>query len=91
MVPGLGMLAFYPNRDSLAYIPVYGLQEADTFIRTTLRYPAFIYEWNKIVQANLTDETNTIDSKNLSFAKWSAPILPFITEENKSMFQFLGF
>lgn len=91
MVPGLGMLAFYPNRDSLAYIPIYGLQDADTFMRTTLRYPAFIHEWNHIVQAHLTDDTRGIDSLNLSFEKWSAPILPFITNENKDMFQFLGF
>ncbi|HEY4935920.1 MAG TPA: saccharopine dehydrogenase C-terminal domain-containing protein, partial [Puia sp.] len=31
----LGNYAWYPNRDSLAYIPVYGLESAHSFIRTT--------------------------------------------------------
>src|SRR5450432_4639165 len=34
----LGNFSYYPNRDSLAYIPVYGLEKAHTFIRTTLRH-----------------------------------------------------
>jgi len=37
----VGPLAWYPNRDSLPYIDLYGLQEADSFIRTTLRHPIF--------------------------------------------------
>jgi saccharopine dehydrogenase-like NADP-dependent oxidoreductase len=36
-IAGIGELATYPNRDSLAYIPIYGLEDAATFIRTTLR------------------------------------------------------
>ena len=31
-VPGLYDLAYYPNRDSLSYIPSYGLEETETFI-----------------------------------------------------------
>ncbi|MES1249098.1 MAG: saccharopine dehydrogenase C-terminal domain-containing protein, partial [Chitinophaga rupis] len=34
-------LSWYPNRDSLSYIPLYGLEEVGTFIRTTLRYSDF--------------------------------------------------
>ena len=56
-VPGIGSLAWYPNRDSLDYIPVYGLQDAATFIRTTLRYPPFCYGWKNIIDLKLTDET----------------------------------
>jgi saccharopine dehydrogenase-like NADP-dependent oxidoreductase len=47
---------WYPNRDSLRYINAYGLSEADTFIRTTLRHPDFIYGWKNIVDLKLTDE-----------------------------------
>lgn len=56
-IKGIGQpLSWYPNRDSLSYIPLYGLEEADTFIRTTLRYPDFCKGWAPIVQAGLTDD-----------------------------------
>ncbi len=71
-VPGLYDLAYYPNRDSLSYMPLYGLEETSTFIRTTLRNPDFCTTWNYIIKANLTDE-NTLDtykSKNVSIKDW---------------------
>jgi saccharopine dehydrogenase-like NADP-dependent oxidoreductase len=89
-VDGIGNLAYYPNRDSLSYIPVYDLVTANTFIRTTLRYPSFCKGWEAVVAAGLTNDKVVIDTKNLSFKKWSATIKPFITEENKSQLQFLG-
>jgi len=71
-VPGLGDLAFYPNRDSLSYIPVYGLEETSTFIRTTLRHPFFCKAWNCIVKASLTDEEPfvSVASKRISYREW---------------------
>jgi saccharopine dehydrogenase-like NADP-dependent oxidoreductase len=71
-IPGLGELAFYPNRDSLSYIPVYGLEETGTFIRTTLRYPSFCKGWNYIVKANLTDENPfaSFASKRMTYHEW---------------------
>lgn len=65
-VPGLGELAFYPNRDSLDYIPVYGLEQTTTFMRTTLRYPAFCDGWKHIIDLGLTSETLFYDTSNLS-------------------------
>jgi len=56
-VPELGFLSWYPNRDSLNYASLYNLKEADTFIRTTLRYPDFMYGWKNVVELKLTDET----------------------------------
>jgi saccharopine dehydrogenase-like NADP-dependent oxidoreductase len=56
-IPELGWLSYYPNRDSLSYMPLYGLEDAQTFIRTTLRYPDFIYGWNNVIELKLTDET----------------------------------
>jgi saccharopine dehydrogenase-like NADP-dependent oxidoreductase len=47
---------WYPNRDSLRYINLYSLNEAPTFIRTTLRHPDFIYGWKNVVDLKLTDE-----------------------------------
>lgn len=72
-IPGLENFAFYPNRDSLSYIPVYGLEETSTFIRTTLRHPSFCKAWNYIVKTMLTDEERSVvlhDNKNISFHKW---------------------
>ncbi|HNP54663.1 MAG TPA: saccharopine dehydrogenase C-terminal domain-containing protein, partial [Ferruginibacter sp.] len=55
--PGLDQLSYYPNRNSLPYLDVYDLNEAETFVRTTLRYPAFMHGWNNLVELQLTDET----------------------------------
>ncbi len=56
-IPELGYLSWYPNRDSLSYTSLYGLENADTFIRTTLRHPDFMYGWKNVVDLKLTDET----------------------------------
>ena len=52
----MGHYAWYPNRDSLAYIPVYGLESARSFIRTTLRHPDFCTGWKNLVTAGLTND-----------------------------------
>lgn len=69
-IPQVGSLAYYPNRDSLSYIPLYQLETAQTFIRTTLRYANFCLGWNKIVQAELTSDEELIDTNGLSFAQF---------------------
>jgi saccharopine dehydrogenase-like NADP-dependent oxidoreductase len=63
-IPGIGSLSWYPNRDSLSYTSLYGLESADTFIRTTLRHPDFMYGWRNIVDLKLTDETPQYDTDN---------------------------
>jgi saccharopine dehydrogenase (NADP+, L-glutamate forming) len=88
-VPGLDTLAWYPNRDSLSYIPLYGLPDATTFIRTTLRYPAFCAGWKNIVRAGLTDAQKPVPPQ-LTYAQWSAPIIPFVDDTNRAQYGFLG-
>jgi len=95
VLPETGPLAWYPNRDSLSYIPIYGLQEAHTFIRTTLRYPVYCQAWQAIVSAGLTSDQQpaSADSPNaprLSFAQWSAPLLPYVNGVNRPLFDWLG-
>ena len=99
-LPGIGELAWYPNRDSLSYIPLYGLEETRTFIRTTLRYPAFCDAWAAIVGAGLTDDKKPVrstpavdgsgltDGRPLTYADWSAPLV--VEEGNRACFGFLG-
>ena len=111
-LPPLGPLAWYANRDSMAYIPLYGLEEATTFIRTTLRYPAFCRAWANLVRAGLTDAATPIDIGNpidtgsltsagagsgtnadgtqLTYDRWSAPLLPFVDETTRPAYEFLG-
>jgi saccharopine dehydrogenase-like NADP-dependent oxidoreductase len=67
-VPGLGELAWYANRDSLSYIPVYGLDGSSTFLRTTLRYPAFNAGWEQIVRLQLTNENAIYNTEGLSLS-----------------------
>jgi saccharopine dehydrogenase-like NADP-dependent oxidoreductase len=55
-VEGLEQLCWYPNRDSLSYMNLYELEDCATFIRTTLRYPDFIYGWKNIIDLKFTDE-----------------------------------
>jgi saccharopine dehydrogenase-like NADP-dependent oxidoreductase len=61
----IGFLSYYPNRDSLPYIDLYGLQQAHTFVRTTLRYPDFMYGWKNIVDLHLTDETQMYETDGM--------------------------
>ncbi len=88
-LPGIGRLSWYPNRDSLSYIPLYALEEATTFIRTTLRYPEFCQAWKSIVRAGLTDEQRPLPAE-LTYARWSEPLLPFVDDSNRGAFDFLG-
>ncbi|HTM91409.1 MAG TPA: saccharopine dehydrogenase C-terminal domain-containing protein [Flavisolibacter sp.] len=61
-IPDYDALCWYPNRDSLRYISLYGLEECDTFIRTTLRHPDFIYGWKNVIETNLTSEKQTYNT-----------------------------
>jgi len=90
-IDGLGDLAIYPNRDSLSYMPVYHLEDATTFVRTTLRYPDYCKGWDAVVQSGLTSDTDTLISNNVSFKEWASPLLPYVNEGNKAMLSFLGF
>jgi saccharopine dehydrogenase-like NADP-dependent oxidoreductase len=65
---GVGELAYYPNRDSLSYIPIYGLESAATFMRATFRYPDFCKGWQKVVEAGFTSDEDLIDTHNTSYA-----------------------
>jgi saccharopine dehydrogenase-like NADP-dependent oxidoreductase len=89
-ISGAGQLAYYPNRDSLSYIPVYSLKESSTFIRTTLRHPSYCDCWNQLVKARLTDEKKWIRSAGLTFKSWSEPLLPFVNNENFECLNYLG-
>jgi len=89
-IPPLGKYAWYPNRDSLAYIPVYGLESAQSFVRTTLRHPVFCQAWKYLVKSGLTDDSQPIAGTLKSVADWSKPLLPFVDDTNRQMYDQLG-
>jgi saccharopine dehydrogenase-like NADP-dependent oxidoreductase len=64
-VEGLGTLQSYPNRNSLPYIDLYGLQGISTMFRGTLRNPGWCDTWKKMVDMGLLDleERNDLSGK----------------------------
>jgi saccharopine dehydrogenase-like NADP-dependent oxidoreductase len=85
----VGEYAWYPNRDSLAYIQIYGLESAYSFIRTTLRHPAFCAGWKNLVKSGLTDDSPLAPGIK-SIKEWSRPILAFVDASNKYLYEQLG-
>ncbi|MBU3745384.1 MAG: saccharopine dehydrogenase, partial [Sediminibacterium sp.] len=60
----------YPNRDSLTYIPLYQLETAQNFIRTTLRYPEFCEGWNWLIQLGCTAADNQINTEGMRYSDY---------------------
>ncbi len=52
----------YPNRDSLKYRSIYGLQQIETMIRGTLRNAGFCSAWNLLVQLGCCDDTYLMEN-----------------------------
>ena len=51
----------YPNRDSLRYRKIYGLENIPTMLRGTLRRSGFCQAWNILVQLGMTDDSFQMD------------------------------
>jgi saccharopine dehydrogenase-like NADP-dependent oxidoreductase len=56
-VEGVGQMIAYPNRDSVAYGAVFGLDEADTIVRATMRWPGWCETWDAVVRLGLPNES----------------------------------
>ena len=89
-VDDLPALAWYPNRDSLSYMPLYGLEHATTCIRTTLRYADFCKGWDVVVDLDLTNENDQeLVSTCNTFAEWLAAKLKRIEDRELSLRMYL--
>lgn len=63
-----GEFEVYPNRDSLKYRSIYGLENVPTMFRGTIRKPGFSKTWNLLVQLGLTDDTFIVEnSENITY------------------------
>jgi saccharopine dehydrogenase (NADP+, L-glutamate forming) len=60
-------LEAYPNRDSVPYVQLYGITDADSMYRGTLRYPGWCQTMKKVVDLGFLDEKE-LDVKGLSYA-----------------------
>ena len=77
-VDGYGRFEVYANRDSLKYQSAYGLNDAKTLYRGTMRRVGFSRAWNMFVQLGMTDDEYTIDdSENMSYRDFVNAFLPY--------------
>jgi saccharopine dehydrogenase (NAD+, L-glutamate forming) len=77
-IDGYGRFEGYPNRDSLKYQKVYGLEEVTTLYRGTIRRVGFSRAWNVFVQLGMTDDTYVMeDSENMTKRDFVNAFLPF--------------
>jgi saccharopine dehydrogenase-like NADP-dependent oxidoreductase len=77
-VEGFGRFEAYANRDSLKYRDIYGLQNAETCYRGTIRRVGFSKAWDVFVQLGMTDDTYIIDdSENMSNRDFVNLFLPY--------------
>ncbi|WP_118976461.1 saccharopine dehydrogenase C-terminal domain-containing protein [Taibaiella koreensis] len=74
-VAELGSLSYYPNRDSLKYLELYSLPDIKTFVRATLRHPAFMKGWDLVIKAGLVNEEDKFHADNSSYADWTAKVV----------------
>lgn len=83
-ITNYGAFESYANRDSLSYIVPYGLQNANTVLRGTLRKKGFSQSWNLLVKLGLTDDSfNIHNSATLTYRNLVASFL--IGANNKNV------
>ncbi|HRB70506.1 saccharopine dehydrogenase C-terminal domain-containing protein [Flavobacterium sp. WV_118_3] len=77
-VEGYGRFEGYANRDSLKYRSVYGLDNALTVFRGTIRRVGYSRAWDMFVQLGMTDDSYAIDnSETMSYREFVNLFLPY--------------
>ena len=59
LIPELGILEVYPNRDSISFVSIYGIPEAKTVYRGTFRYKGWCETLDAMKSLNMLDDTTT--------------------------------
>lgn len=76
----------YPNRDSLGYRELYGLQEVETLVRGTLRCAGFSSSWDVLVQLGMVrDDASLSWPSGVSWADWTRSFLPADAEAGRTV------
>ncbi|MFS4454687.1 saccharopine dehydrogenase family protein [Maribacter sp. 2304DJ31-5] len=77
-IEGYGKFEGYANRDSLNYREAYGLQDALTIYRGTMRRVGFSKAWNMFVELGMTDDSYTVEnSEHMSYREFVNLFLPY--------------
>ncbi|WP_067036511.1 saccharopine dehydrogenase family protein [Allomuricauda sp. CP2A] len=77
-IEGYGTFEVYANRDSLNYREAYGLQNALTLYRGTMRRIGFSKAWQMFVILGMTDDSYTIEnSEGMSYREFVNLFLPY--------------
>lgn len=80
----VGEFEIYPNRNSLQYREVYGLEDIPSIFRGTMRRPGYSAAWNVFVQLGMTDDTYMLpNTENMTYRQFTNTFLPY--DENKSL------
>jgi saccharopine dehydrogenase-like NADP-dependent oxidoreductase len=66
----LGTMEAYPNRDSLGYLTLYGIESAKTMFRGTLRNVGWCRLWKKIADLGLLDDVERLDWSGKTLAQY---------------------
>lgn len=90
-IEGYGRFEGYANRDSLKYRSVYGLNDALTLYRGTIRRVGFSKAWNMFVQLGMTDDSYVMEgSETMSYRDFINSFLPYDLKDSvelKTRFQ----
>lgn len=91
-IPELGEFEGYPNRDSLNYRESYGLNEAATIVRGTLRKRGFCDAWNVFVLLGMTDDSYVMENAHkLTWKEYTLSFIPGVNDNVKqSLATYLG-
>lgn len=74
----VGEFEGYPNRDSLTYRTVYGLENIPTLLRGTLRRAGFCRSWDVFVQLGMTNDTFEMDlPEGFTYREFINTFLPY--------------
>ena len=77
-VEGYGRFEGYANRDSLKYRSIYGLDDALTLYRGTIRRVGYSKAWNMFVQLGMTDDSYTMEnSDTMTYREFTNSFLPY--------------
>lgn len=66
-IEGVGVFEGYTNRDALPYKEIYGLKDAQTVFRGTLRNVGWCYTMKKVAELGLLDDSPREDLKGLTY------------------------
>lgn len=83
-ISGYGKFDAYANRDSLAYIDIYGLQGIKTMLRGTFRQHGYCKAWNVFIKLGLTDDTSLMThTDQMNYTSLLESFLPPSTQDLK--------